>query len=216
VTDHLDYSIADAVSSITTGLVNRARERDADAWAVLVRTYTRLVYFWCRSKLPQPADAENVAQDVFLAVSNGIDKFQGNSDAFRGWIRTITTRQIANYWRKNENEPEVPGGSDLHDRIDQIPSANEPSGSSMFTNEQIEEDTRVLYSALVESVRDSVTQQTWDAFSQYVLDRRDPRDVATDLGMSPGAVYTAKSRVLKHLRQELSKLGVQEVSGLET
>jgi DNA-directed RNA polymerase specialized sigma24 family protein len=36
-----------------------------------------------------------------------------------------------------------------------------------------------------------------------------PRDVARDLGISPGAVLTAKSRVLARLRQEIEQAWIE-------
>jgi RNA polymerase sigma-70 factor (ECF subfamily) len=55
-------------------------------------------------------------------------------------------------------------------------------------------------------VRGEFEERTWQAFWQTVIGGRAPRDVAADLGMSPGAVRVAKSRVLHRLREELGDL----------
>ena len=47
---------------------------------------------------------------------------------------------------------------------------------------------------------------TWKAFSEYVVAGRDPGAVAKELGLSKTAVYIAKSRVLRRLRDEIGGL----------
>ena len=48
--------------------------------------------------------------------------------------------------------------------------------------------------------------RTWQAFWKIVVEEKAPADVAAELGMSKGAVYVAKSRVLKRLREEFAGL----------
>ena len=43
---------------------------------------------------------------------------------------------------------------------------------------------------------------TWQAFRAFVLEEKSATQVAAELGISAGAVWTAKSHVLKRLRQE--------------
>ena len=43
-------------------------------------------------------------------------------------------------------------------------------------------------------------------FRAYVIEERDPEEVARQLGVSPGTVYAIKSKVLSRLRQELKHL----------
>jgi RNA polymerase sigma-70 factor (ECF subfamily) len=47
---------------------------------------------------------------------------------------------------------------------------------------------------------------TWNAFWQFVALGRPAQNVAADLGISENAVYIAKCRVLRRLRQELAGL----------
>jgi RNA polymerase sigma-70 factor (ECF subfamily) len=49
-------------------------------------------------------------------------------------------------------------------------------------------------------------ERTWRAFWGVVIDGRDPKAVALDLGVSVNVVYLAKSRVLARLRQEFAGL----------
>jgi acyl carrier protein len=58
----------------------------------------------------------------------------------------------------------------------------------------------------LELVRAEFENRTWEAFWRTAVDGQAPADVAEDLGMSLHAVYKAKSRVLRRLRQELNGL----------
>jgi RNA polymerase sigma-70 factor (ECF subfamily) len=56
------------------------------------------------------------------------------------------------------------------------------------------------------SLRDEFTPSTWTAFHEVVVGGKSAAAVAAERGLSVAAVYIAKSRVLKRLRQELDGL----------
>jgi RNA polymerase sigma-70 factor (ECF subfamily) len=68
------------------------------------------------------------------------------------------------------------------------------------------EATALLSRRVLELTQVEFERRTWDAFVQTTLDQRRAADVAADLGMSVGAVYMAKSRVLRRLRDVLAEL----------
>jgi RNA polymerase sigma-70 factor (ECF subfamily) len=47
---------------------------------------------------------------------------------------------------------------------------------------------------------------TWQAFWGTAVDGRPAAEVGAELGMSPGAVYVAKSRVIARLRDEVRRM----------
>ena len=51
------------------------------------------------------------------------------------------------------------------------------------------------------------TPTTWQAFWITAVGGRPPKEAATELGLSVGAVYIARSRVLARLRQRIEELG---------
>jgi RNA polymerase sigma-70 factor (ECF subfamily) len=50
-------------------------------------------------------------------------------------------------------------------------------------------------------VRAASKESTWSAFWRTAYEQEDPARVATDLGMSVGAVYAARCRVMARMRQ---------------
>ena len=55
-------------------------------------------------------------------------------------------------------------------------------------------------------MRSDFEPTTWKVCREFIMEGRPAAVVAADLGISVNAVYLAKSRVLRRLRQELSGL----------
>ena len=65
---------------------------------------------------------------------------------------------------------------------------------------------RRLFEWAADQIRGAFKDQTWQAFWQTAVEGKEPRETAAALGMSLGAVYIAKSRVRRRLRQEFEGL----------
>jgi RNA polymerase sigma-70 factor (ECF subfamily) len=70
-------------------LVGRAREGDQDAFAALVRLHQRAVYALARRMLRDDEEAVEAAQEVFLAVWQGLKGFRGDA-RLATWLYRIT------------------------------------------------------------------------------------------------------------------------------
>jgi RNA polymerase sigma-70 factor (ECF subfamily) len=176
-------------------LVRLQQPNDVDAWHEFVRLYTPLLYTWaCRLGM-QEADADDYLQDVFTTVARKIPTFQYDpSRSFRGWLRTILTNAWREQFRRQTPVQLSP------EQADALPDTSEPPFP-----EREEELLHLLRSAL-DVVRDQFEPQTWQAFAETMLQSRPIADVAAELKMTPNAVYVARARVVKRLRQELDGL----------
>ena len=56
-------------------IVRRCMDGDSGAWAELVRTHHRRVYGLCYRFTGNPADAEDLTQDVFLKIYSNLASF---------------------------------------------------------------------------------------------------------------------------------------------
>jgi RNA polymerase sigma-70 factor, ECF subfamily len=202
VTDS-DVLINGALDEPSSSLLARVRARDQTAWERLVNLYSPLVYRWCRQSGLQAADAADVGQQVFLAVARKIGDFRRDrdGDSFRGWLRTIAMNRLCDHQRtlgKNRAE-----GGDALDGLAQL--AADDSGAS-DTKSQREEEESLLFRRAMDLMRTEFEEKTWQAFWQVVVDSRSPADVGRDLGMTANAVYLARGRVLRRLREEFADL----------
>jgi RNA polymerase sigma-70 factor (ECF subfamily) len=185
-------------------LLERIKADDAAAWDRLVGLYAPLVYRWCRRwDLPEQEIAD-VFQDVFQAVSTHIASFrkEKQGDTFRGWLRTIAHNKVRDHFRKMGREPGGAGGTDAQIRFSRLP-AEESSDDDDSGGEQAD---RGLFRRALDLIRGEFEERTWSAFWLTAVEDRAPKEVAVELGMSPGAVRVAKSRVLRRLREELGEM----------
>jgi RNA polymerase sigma-70 factor (ECF subfamily) len=187
-----------------TTLLARLRERDAEAWRRLVHLYGPLVYRWCRQAGLREADAADLGQEVFLAVSRAIAGFHRDQkgDTFRGWLRTITRNKVRDFFRRMPEEGCGVGGSDAQTRLDQV-VADEASGDDDPSGA---EDKAIVLRRAVEALLAGCKEETRQAFLRVVVERQAPAEVARDLGISVNAVYLAKSRTLRQLREQYADL----------
>jgi len=186
----------------SASLLARARAEDPEAWRGLVRIYAPLVYGWCRAAGLQPADAADLVQEVFASVFKGLDKYRGTGrhGSFRAWLSTITRRRLADY-RACEGPARAVGGSTAYQQLLGVPEASAEDRSTCYSGE-----CRSVWRNALEWLRHEFEPPTWQAFWKVVIERRKPAEVAAEMGTSVWAVYKAKSRVLRRLRQELDQL----------
>jgi RNA polymerase sigma-70 factor, ECF subfamily len=182
-------------------LLERARARDQVAWVRLTDLYGPLVRRWCLRAGLQAADASDVTQEVFAVVARAIGRFRRDrpGDTFRGWLYTITRNKIRD--RARRAEVLGVGGTDIQFRLALLPandSGQEPSEDA--------EGERALYLQAIEMIRGEFEPKTWTAFWMVTVDGRGAADAAEELGVSPNAVYLARSRILRRLRQEFEGL----------
>ena len=73
-------------------LVARARDGDHQAWDALVERYAPLVWSICRRYRLGRADADDVAQSVWLRLVGQLDRIREPA-ALPGWLATTTRRE---------------------------------------------------------------------------------------------------------------------------
>jgi RNA polymerase sigma-70 factor (ECF subfamily) len=202
-TSHGPGAGASCPASTSSSLLERVRARDAAAWERLVDLYTPLVYRWCRQAGLSPDDAADVVQEVLVSVARSIDDFRGAgpSGSFRAWLRGITRHRLLDLFRRRHGSPQARGGTEAQLEFLQVA---EPMEVSATGAPGAEEDA--LWRRVLELVRAEFEDRTWQAFWRVVVDARTPAETASELGMTLAAVYKAKSRVLRRVRDQLGEL----------
>jgi RNA polymerase sigma-70 factor (ECF subfamily) len=160
------------------------------AWDQFVDVYGPLVYRFCRRRRLQDADARDVTQAVFLAVRQGIRRFQYDPSRarFRTWLGTIVVRAIA---RSNKNAQRA--GT-------VIESSSEIEGSD---GAWVVEFNSYIYQAAMDRIRPTVDERTWSAFDLLWNHDKRPVEVASHFQKSIDWVYQVKIRMLRRLEKEI-------------
>jgi RNA polymerase sigma-70 factor (ECF subfamily) len=144
-----------------------------------------------------------VVQEVFATVCKKIETFSkdGRPAAFRRWLYTIFGFKWREYVGLHLDAPVDPS------HLGRTPAPEDPSDTD-------DVPARVLLlRRLLDLVRPEFESRTWEAFWRVAAERRSAMDVAQELDMSAPAVHTAKSRVLKRLREEAEALGFYRAEG---
>lgn len=187
-------------------LLLRLREPENDlAWAEFIGIYDPLVYRLARRRGFQDADARDLCQEVLRAVARAIGNWDPDPSkgTFRGWLFRIARNLMVNYLASQRRHPKGSGDTDFQ-RMIEDQSAVEPEDSALFEYEY----KKLVFQRAAESIRHEFTDSTWEAFWRTGVESQEPKDVALQLKISPGAVYIARSRVLARLKERVREMDV--------
>ena len=86
-------------SSSDYALAQRAAAGDMRAFELLYERHNRRVYSLCLRMTSNVAEAEDLAQEVFIQLFRKIGSFRGES-AFTTWLHRLTVNQVLMHFRK--------------------------------------------------------------------------------------------------------------------
>jgi RNA polymerase sigma-70 factor (ECF subfamily) len=193
-----------SIGSTSSGLLERARTCDPDAWQRLTHVYGNAIYDSARSAGLQEADAADVVQEVLVAVLKNLKDFRParSKGSFRSWLWTIFRNNLRDRFRRDATHVRAVGGSNAQAKLESL----EAPILGLPVEELMQTFDSALLRGMLESIRPEFEDRTWQAFWRYAMTPQDAEGVARDLGITAASVYAAKSRVLKRLRQESTKL----------
>lgn len=179
-----------------------------DAWQEFMHLYGPVVYGFARKRGLQDADAADLMQDVMRSVSTSIGRleYDRSQGTFRGWLFTITRNKIFNFLSARRIRPQGSGDSRTNQLLNAHPETED--GSDAWELEY----QRRLAALAMERVKGEFQEKTWQAFWLTAVEGVAVADVAEKVGMSTGAIYVAKSRVLARLKDEVETMQRQEES----
>jgi RNA polymerase sigma-70 factor, ECF subfamily len=179
-------------------LLERLRqEPDEKSWSRLVQLYTPLLFFWARRSGETEHDAADLVQDVFVALVQALPTFayDPSSGKFRNWLRTLLLNKLRDRHRRDARRSEA---NARHVREGEL-----PDGAEAFWEAEYQKE---LARRALQLMQEDFAPNTWKACWETVVQGRPADEVARELGISENAVYIARCRVLRRLRQELSGL----------
>ena len=185
-------------------LLVRIRDpRNEQAWTEFLEIYEPLVYRLARKRGFQDADARELTQDVFVAVASAIERWDPDpaKGSFRGWLFRIARNLMINFLGQQRRRPAATGDTDVNRLLNEHP-APDAEESALFDLEY----KRQTFRWAAERVRGQFEDKTWRAFWLTSVEGESVKMAARALGLSAGAVYVARSRVMSRLRQTVQRL----------
>lgn len=186
-------------------LIGRIKDpADTLAWAEFLAVYQPVVYRMARKRGMQPADAQDVMQQVFLSVSRAIHTWEPGTDRppFRAWLTTISRNAITKALDRAPNEQ----GTGSTSMLDLLHNTALPQETSA---EIVREARKELVRRAAEQIRPEFSESTWNAFWLTSIEGRSIAEAAELTGKNPGALYIARFRVRERLREKISDLLAQ-------
>ena len=180
-----------AISTHQTLLARLADGADPGAWREFRDRYALLIRRFAEQQRLQPADCEDVVQDVFMALTKAMPDFTYDParGLFRSYLKTIVVHAVQRFLRQKRG-------------VDGLGDMDQPGPSGPETDERWEKEWRQYH--LREALRIievEFNSQDRAAFDRYVLSGMGAAETATALGLSIEQVYQAKSRILRRLTQ---------------
>jgi RNA polymerase sigma-70 factor (ECF subfamily) len=186
----------------TSLLARLADGSDRSAWDEFHERYGELIQRFARSRGIQPADCDDVAQNVLLALTRALPTFEYDpaKGSFRAYLKATTLRAVARLQRQKQ-----PGGrlADIEDNLDL--AVADTDAEATWEAEWRAYHVRHALRLLESEFRAAELR----AFQRYAIEGREARETAAALQMTVNQVYQAKSRIMKRLT-ELVQQQVQD------
>jgi RNA polymerase sigma factor (sigma-70 family) len=179
-------------------LLRLADRADREAWQEFAKIYSPVVYRLAVRRGLQHADAEDLSQQVLTAVAKAIDRWQTDPARakFRTWLHRVAQNQIINALSRAAPD-RAAGGSTMAAAL-----GNQAARSQDTDLVQLEV-RREVFRWAADQIRHEFRPATWDAFWQTAIENQAVEQVAEQLGLSCGAIYAARSRIMRRLKEKV-------------
>jgi RNA polymerase sigma-70 factor (ECF subfamily) len=185
-------------------LIARLARGETSAFQELVETYKKKVYYFAFDMVRNPADAEDISQEVFLKVFRSFNTFKKNAK-LNSWIYRISYNACIDHLRKKSLTPEP-----VEDRILDsgarkgdvwVNRAGPPDPARTAEN--------ALLQAQIELALEKVSIQERTVFLLRHYNDMMLKDIAEAMDLSLGSVKSYLFRCLQKLQRELAAKGIR-------
>jgi RNA polymerase sigma-70 factor (ECF subfamily) len=149
----------------------------------------------------QNADAEDLAQKVLISVSKAIEQREHDHQRakFRTWLHRVVHNAILN--ALSRGKPDRGSGDSAHLAMLQQHASQDGPDSDLLRLEY----RREVFRWASRRVRPEFHEETWNAFWLTAVEGRDCDEVAKQLGKNVGAIYAARSRIMRRIQNEVTR-----------
>lgn len=187
-------------------LLIRVRDpADQAAWEEFVEIYRPVILRMAWKKGIQNADAEDLAQQVLVSVSKAVEQRAHDHERakFRTWLHQVAHNAILNSLTRGK--PDRGSGDSAHLAMLQQQASHDGPDSELLRLEY----RREVFRWAARQIRQEFHEDTWNAFWLTAVDGRDCDEVAKELGKNRGAIYAARSRVMRRIQEQVSELELE-------
>lgn len=184
----------------TTLLARLSEGEDPGAWNEFCARYGELIRNFALRRGVQPADADDILQEVLLALTKAMPGFVYDpaKGKFRAYLKTVVVHAASRRSRQN-----LPGAS--------LSETSAAAVAGPDDDETWEAEWRQYHLRLaMRTVESEFNENDLAAFDRYAVCGEDARGVAESLGLSIDQVYQAKSRMTRRLAELIERQVAEE------
>lgn len=185
-------------SALDRTIISRCKNRDAEAFSIIVDQYQARIYGFVRRMLRNTEDAEDVAQEVFIKAFENFDRFDGRA-SLSTWLFKIASNLCIDRARKRGRRPELvslePGnGEGIQDAAD----LRWDPQSSVVTSE-MEQAIEEALAQLSEKLRSVLLLHDLEELSYEEISKA----VGIPVGTVKSRLFLARNQLQQALRRYL-------------
>ena len=176
------------------------RTGDEPTWNAFVARYRPRIILYARRLSLTPDEAEDGAQLTLEAFTNAYraGKYDRELGRLRDWLFGIATNQIRKVFHQRPKELQ--------------------GSTTVLDGKETDRDLQAVWDAewqhaviqqCLATVRTEFKQRTVRAFELYVLKEMAAKEAATVLGISTNAVFIAKFKILRRIREIAPQIEVE-------
>jgi RNA polymerase sigma-70 factor (ECF subfamily) len=179
-------------------------------WIEFHDTYSDLIFFAIRKAGLQPAEAEDVTQDIFIELARRMPRFEYDrtQGSFRGWLLRLVSWRIKDRFRNRSSRPGTPGSAGPDDsgaELEQLSDITVERAMEEYWNDAWRK--AVVRRALSNIQKTSKLSERHLQILDLLLVRGlKPAEVAKRLEIKRALVDTTYSRSRERLEEEINRL----------
>jgi RNA polymerase sigma-70 factor (ECF subfamily) len=202
-------AVADA--PLDADLMARVAAGDHEAFAALYDRHVPAVYGAVLRYLRDPAAAEEVVQETYLAIWQRPDRYAADKGSLVGWLLSIARNRAIDRLRAASRRPLLigldPGPSDREEgNPERLMDLGRPVGSGATADEPSDVAERRWVQAVVRTALDGMSEPERQVLLLAYDDGLTQPEIAERLGWPLGTVKTRTRRAMLRLRAMLESI----------
>lgn len=169
-------------------LIESLRKGDVDAFNMVYKKYAQKLYAFSLKYLKSVEEAEELVQSVFLKLWENQQNLKKET-SFKSYLFTIAYNEICNLFRQRKYQQEYASEAKVaHPEFSDTP------------------DNQINYSSILQQVEIIIAKlpdKQRTVFIKSRIEGKPTKEIASELGLSPGTVDNYISEALKLIRKNL-------------
>jgi RNA polymerase sigma-70 factor (ECF subfamily) len=184
---------------------------DSQSWKDFFNSYWQLIYGVAIKTGLSDVEAQDVVQETIITVANKIGEFRYDpTRSFKGWLLNTARWKINDQFRKRiPRQDHAPREDDATgtSTIGRLPDPGSLDLGALWDQEWKSH----IQDIALERIKQKVNPKHYQIFDYYVLRQWPVEKVTSALRISEHQVYQGKTRILRQLKAEISRLEAKNI-----